>query len=77
MTGEEKQTHIGNMSGVTSVSFSPDGNTLATGSLNGTVLLWALNQDTKELPPPPPDSLEDFMTTKESNTLVESTRLYS
>ena len=66
MTGEHTRALTGHTSTIDSVSFSPDGNTLATASSDGTVLLWALNQDTKKPSPPPPDWLEGFMTTEES-----------
>ncbi len=36
-------THTGHTDDVNSVAFSPDGNTIATGSEDGTVLLWELN----------------------------------
>ena len=40
MTGEEKAILTGHTEGVNSISFSPDGNTLASGSSDGTILLW-------------------------------------
>ena len=39
-TGEELALLTGHVGWVLSVSFSPDGSTLASGSRNGTVLLW-------------------------------------
>ena len=42
-TGDQKQVFNGhNTHGVNSVSFSPDGRTLASGSNDGIVLLWEL-----------------------------------
>ena len=41
-TGEHIRTLSGHTSRVNSVSFSPDGNTIASGSPDGTVLLWEL-----------------------------------
>ena len=41
-TGSPIRTLTGHTSGVYSVSFSPDGNTLASASGDGTVLLWEL-----------------------------------
>ena len=41
-TGEALNLFTGHTSHVESVSFSPDGETLATGSWDGTVLLWEL-----------------------------------
>ena len=41
VTGEQQRVfHGGDAGGVYSVSFSPDGATLASGSRDGTVLLW-------------------------------------
>ena len=40
MTGEEKATLRGHTGHVNSVSFSPDGSILASGSSDGTILLW-------------------------------------
>ena len=42
MTGEHKRTLTGHTESVRSVAFSPDGNTLASGSFDGTVRLWEL-----------------------------------
>ena len=39
-TGERLKTLSGHTSGVNSVAFSPDGKTLASGSSDGTILLW-------------------------------------
>ncbi|MXY26967.1 hypothetical protein F4Y59_02255 [Candidatus Poribacteria bacterium] len=39
-TGEEVALFVGHTESVASVAFSPDGNTLASGSWDGTVLLW-------------------------------------
>ena len=39
-TGEPKQTFAGNTREVESVAFSPDGNTLVSTTLEGTLLLW-------------------------------------
>ena len=41
-TGEQKQEFTGHTEGVESVSFSPDGATLGSGSGDGTVLLWKI-----------------------------------
>ena len=41
-TGSPLRTLTGHTAWVSSVSFSPDGNTLASGSPDGTVLLWEL-----------------------------------
>ena len=42
-TGQEVDLYTGHTGSVWSVSFSPDGNTIASGSSDGTVLLWELN----------------------------------
>ena len=41
-TGEQKETLAGHTSWISTVAFSSDGRTLATGSGDGTVLLWEL-----------------------------------
>ncbi|KAM3091778.1 WD40 repeat domain-containing protein, partial [Phormidesmis sp. 146-12] len=43
--GRELQTLKGHSSYVNSVSFSPDGKTIASGNYDGTVILWNLNLD--------------------------------
>ena len=70
--GELIRTLTGHTHWVNSVSFSPDGNTLASGSDDGTILLWALTQETREPPSPPNDSLEGYMTTEESMRWLEA-----
>ena len=50
VTFEAIKTLTGHTSKVNSVAFSPDGNTLATGSSDGTVLLWELSLSTPTLP---------------------------
>ena len=40
VTGEQKRTLTGHTSGVSSVAFSPDGGTLASGSWDNTIRLW-------------------------------------
>ena len=44
-TGELRRTLIGHTDEVLSVRFSADGQTLASGSADGTVLLWEMNPD--------------------------------
>ena len=41
VTGEHKATLPGHTAVVYSVAFSPDGNTIASGSADGTVRLWS------------------------------------
>lgn len=43
-TGERLKTLIGHTDGVSSVAFSPDSKTLASGSNDGTILLWDVPQ---------------------------------
>ena len=43
-TGEQFKTLIGHTDGISSVAFSPDGKTLASGSSDGTILLWDVPQ---------------------------------
>ena len=45
-TGTNTHTLTGHTDGVYSVAFSPDGNTVASGSSDGTVLLWELTPST-------------------------------
>ena len=52
-TGRIKNTFIGHTDWVNSVMFSPDGKTLASGSGDGTVLLWDI------APPEPPRLVAD------------------
>ena len=42
VTGQEKSVLTGHTGGVGSIAFSPDGSTLASGSGDGTILLWEL-----------------------------------
>ena len=49
-TGNEKVTLTGHTDRVISVSFSPDGTTLAGGSSDGTVLLWNLAPASEQPP---------------------------
>ena len=46
-TGSEIRTFVGHTDEVDSVSFGPDSNTVATGSKDGTVLVWELNPSTE------------------------------
>lgn len=43
-TGERIKTLSGHTSGISSLAFSPDGKTLASGSSDGTILLWDVSQ---------------------------------
>ena len=58
VTGEQKRTFTGHTDEVYGVAFSPDGGTLASGSLDGTVLLWKIPASR-----PPFDSLPSSMFT--------------
>ena len=53
-SGKELDLLTGHTSVVLSLSFSPDGQTLASGSHDGTVLLWHI------MPPSPPELSEDL-----------------
>ena len=55
MTGTHKTTLTGHTGYVSSVAFSPDGLTLASGSGDGTVLLWELTPST---PTPTPQQVK-------------------
>ena len=39
-TGKQKRVFTGHRQGVTGMAFSPDGKTVASGSYDGTILLW-------------------------------------
>ena len=43
-TGKQKATLIGHVNWVSSLAYSPDGSTLATGGADGVILLWNLTQ---------------------------------
>ncbi|NEQ71459.1 MAG: hypothetical protein F6K21_39460 [Symploca sp. SIO2D2] len=45
LDGEEFPALVGHQSGVASVSFSPDGKTIATADLAGRLILWNFNLD--------------------------------
>ena len=48
-SGTLKKTFVGHTHQIRCVAFSPDGDTLATGSEDGTVLLWELNPSPSSL----------------------------
>ena len=52
-TGQQKATITGHTASVNSVAYSPDGRTLASGSENGTVLLWKITPSAPTEPPQP------------------------
>ena len=48
-TGDEVALLTGHASIVRAVAFSPDGNTLASGSLDGTILLWDITPNKQKI----------------------------
>ena len=52
-TSTDKQTLTGHKAAVNSVVFSPDGSILASGSTDGTILLWDIAPAARPEPPRP------------------------
>ena len=57
-TGQQKASLTGHTSSVYSVAFSPDGQTLASGSWDGTILLWDMSPYITSQPPPQPPTAD-------------------
>ena len=62
--GQEIATLQGHTYGVESVSFSPDGQTLASGSGDGTILLWDMTPYVTPLAPTAVRAAEPFLPTQ-------------
>ena len=71
-TGLLKATLIGHRNSINSVAFSPDGTTLASGSDDGTILLWALAPETDEPSRPAADVNGDGAVNIQDLVLVAS-----